>query len=423
MRRVAVTGLGGVMPVGNDVETIWASLLAGKSGIGRITTFDTETYKVKIAGLVKDFDLGNYLPDGHEEFARNLSRAGEYGVAAAVQAIADAGLESAPYEPHERGLSIGASVGRPELQDLAEMLYRIKEGKELYRQPTSITYKRDPNLALSLIAQLGGCQGPMISVSTACTASGHAFGEAYRRIQEGDAKLMISGGFDALTSWLDILGFSLLGALTDKYNDDPTRASRPFDAERSGFVLGEGAALAVFEDLESARARGAKIYCEVVGYGSSLNAYRITDAPPDGGGTIIALAHALEESGLRTDEVDYVAAHGTGTAGNDLSETNALKHVFGEDAYKLSVSSAKSMTGHTTCAAAGLSLLIASCAMRDSIVPPTINLDNPDPKLDLDYVPHKAKKREVRAAMLNAFAFGGTNSSLVVRRADLAESV
>jgi 3-oxoacyl-[acyl-carrier-protein] synthase II len=420
MPRVAVTGLGAITPVGNDVETTWQSLVAGKSGIGPITTFDTETYKVKIAGLVKDFDLGSYLDN--PDLGENLSRSGEFGVAAAAQAIADASVADAPYQPEERGLAIGASVGRPELQDLAEMLYRIGEEKDLYRQPPSITLRRDPNLALSAIAQMGECQGPMVGVSTACTASGHAFGEAYRRIQEGDAKLMIAGGFDALTSWLDVLGFSLLGALTDEYNDDPTRASRPFDAKRSGFVLGEGAVIAVLEDYESARARGAKIYCEVVGYGSSLNAFRITDAPPDGGGTIFAIARALEESGLRTDEFDFVAAHGTGTPGNDLSETNAIKHVFGDDAYKLSVSSAKSMTGHMTCAAAALSLLIASCAMRDSIVPPTINLENPDPKLDLDYVPNVAREREVRAALFNAFAFGGTNASVAVRRPDLAES-
>lgn len=421
-RRVAVTGLGAVTPVGNDVQTTWDSLVAGKSGIARITTFDTDTYKVKIAGLVKDFDLRDHLKNGHDDLARYLSRAGEYGVAAAVQAIADAGVDDAPYAPEERGVAIGASVGRPELKDLAEMLYRIDEGKELYRQPPEITLKRDPNVALALISQLAGAQGPMVGVSTACTASGHAMGEAYRRIQDGEAKLMITGGFDALTSWLDVLGFSLLGALTDKWNDEPERASRPFDAERSGFVLGEGGVLAVFEDLESARERGAHVYCEVVGYGSSLNAYRITDAPPDGGGTRIALAQALKESGLRPDEIDYIAAHGTGTAGNDLSETNALKYIFGDHAYKLAVSSAKSMTGHTTCAAAGLSLLISSCAMRDSVVPPTINLETPDPKLDLNYVPNKAQKREVRAAMLNAFAFGGTNSSLVVRRPDLAES-
>ena len=321
MRRVAVTGIGAVTPVGNDVETTWQSLIAGRSGVGRITTFDPDTYKVRIAGLVKDFDLSKYLNGMHGEMAENLGRAGSFGLAAAVQALRDARIEEAPYEPHERGLSMGASVGRPELKDLADMLHPIEHGLDLYRQPPSVSLPRDPNLVMEKIAELGNCQGPMISVSTACTASAHSVGEAFRRIQDGDAKLMISGGFDALTSWLDVLGFALLGALTDQYNDEPERGSRPFSADRSGFVLGEGSVVAVLEDLEEAQKRGAHLYAEVAGYGSSMNAYRITDAPPDGGGAIVAMGNALSESGLGTDEVDYVAAHGTGTPGNDFSET------------------------------------------------------------------------------------------------------
>jgi 3-oxoacyl-[acyl-carrier-protein] synthase II len=258
----------------------------------------------------------------------------------------------------------------------------------------------------------------MISVSTACTASAHALGEAFRHIQEGDARMMIAGGYDSLISYLDVLGFSLLGALASAYNDDPQRASRPFERDRAGFVLGEGAVVAVLEDWEGARARGARIQAEVVGYGSSMNAYRMTDAPPDGGGTVIAVANALKESGLRPDEVDYVAAHGTSTPGNDLCETMALKRVFGPDAQRLAVSSVKSMTGHLTAAAGGLNLLATVGALRDQMVPPTINLENSDPKLDLDYVPNQARKTRVRAAMLNAFAFGGTNASMVVRQAD-----
>lgn len=422
MNRVVITGLGAVTPVGNDVETTWRSLLAGKSGIGRISTFQPDTFKVQIAGLVKDFDLADYPEAAKHDLAQSLSRSGSFGVAAAMQALEDAGVDGSGYAPEDRGLSFGSSVGRPELKHLADMLHPIDEGTGLYRQPPSIVRERDPNLAMQLIADLGDCRGPMIGVSTACTASAHAIGEAYRRIQEGDAKLMVVGGFDALTSWLDVLGFSLLGALTDEYNDDPEHASRPFDAKRSGFVLGEGATVAVLEEREAAEARGARIYAEVVGYSSSLNAYRITDAPPDGGGAILAMGSALKESGLRTDEIDYVAAHGTGTPGNDLSETMAIKQVFGDDAYALAISSAKSMTGHMTAAAGGLSMVIACCAMRDSMVPPTINLDNPDPKLDLDYLPNVARERRVRAAMLNAFAFGGTNASLVVRNPSFAEA-
>ena len=415
MTRVVVTGLGAVTPVGNDVETTWSSLVAGKSGIGRISTFDADTYKVRIAGLVKDFDLASQVDESQLELTNDLSRAGEFGFAAAMQALRDADVAGSSYAPEEKGLALGASVGRPELKHLADMLHPITQGGELYRQPASISRPRDPNLAMNAIAEVADAQGPMIGVSTACTASAHAMGEAYRRIQEGEAKLMIAGGFDALTSWLDVLGFALLGALTDEYNDDPERASRPFDAKRSGFVLGEGAAIAIFEDRDSALERGAHVYAEVVGYSSSLNAYRITDAPPDGGGAILAMSSALQESGLATDEIDYVAAHGTGTPGNDLSETLAIKEVFGDDAAKLTISSAKSMTGHTTAAAGGLSMIVGCCAMRDSVVPPTINLENPDPKLDLDYVPNVARERKVRAAMLNAFAFGGTNASLVIR--------
>jgi 3-oxoacyl-[acyl-carrier-protein] synthase II len=422
VKRVVVTGLGAVTPVGNDVESTWQSLIAGRSGIVTISTFDPTSFKVRIAGLVEDFELSSYL-DGRElELAHDLSRAGSFGVASATQAIADAGIADGPYEPHEKGLAFGSSVGRPELKHLADMLYPISEQLDLYRQPQSMVFERDPNLAMNVIAELGRCNGPMINVSTACTASAHAIGEAFRRIQEEEAKLMLVGGFDALTTWLDVLGFSLLGALTDEYNDDPTHASRPFAADRSGFVLGEGAITAVLEEREAALARGAKIYGEIAGYSSSLNAYRITDAPPDGGGAILAMESALHEAGLGTDEIDYVAAHGTGTPGNDFSETLAIKKVFGDDAYKLAISSAKSMTGHMTAASGGLSLLVGCCAMRDSVVPPTINLENPDPKLDLDYISEGARERKVRAAMLNAFAFGGTNASLVIRDPQAAEA-
>jgi 3-oxoacyl-[acyl-carrier-protein] synthase II len=233
---------------------------------------------------------------------------------------------------------------------------------------------------------------------------------------------MIAGGYDSLISYLDVLGFGLLGALASGYEDRPQKASRPFERDRVGFVLGEGAVVAVLEDLESARARKARVYAEIVGYGSSMNAYRMTDAPPDGGGTVVAVGAALEESGLGSAGVDYVAAHGTSTPGNDLCETMALKRVFGEDAGRLAISSVKSMTGHLTAAAGALNLAAAVLSIRDQIVPPTINYENADPKLDLDYVPNSARRMPVRAAMLNAFAFGGTNASLVVRQADAAGS-
>jgi 3-oxoacyl-[acyl-carrier-protein] synthase II len=264
------------------------------------------------------------------------------------------------------------------------------------------------------MARLSGFLGPMLGLSTACSGSGHAIGEAYRLIQDGDASLMLAGGFDSLTTWVDLLGFSMLGALTSAWNDDPERASRPFDADRSGFVIGEGAVAFVLEERSQAFARGATVLAELLGYHSTLNAYRITDSPPDGGGAISAMAGALAESGLGTDEIDYIVAHGTSTPGNDASETVAIKSVFGAEAQRLVISSPKSSAGHLTSAAAALNLLAAVGAIRDSVVPPTINLDTPDPRLDLDYVPKVARPMPVRSAMVNAFAFGGTNTSLVV---------
>jgi 3-oxoacyl-[acyl-carrier-protein] synthase II len=308
---------------------------------------------------------------------------------------------------------------------MADILYQIKSSDmhDLYRQAPASVVLRDQNVGAAQMAMVGDCQGPMISVSTACSAAAHALGEAYRWIQDGQAKVMVAGGYDALTTWLDVLGFALLGALATEFNDNPQKASRPFDKERSGFVLGEGAVVAILEDWDSAQARGARIYAELVGYGSSLNAYRITDAPPDGAGQILAMSNALKESGLGTSEVDYVVAHGTGTPGNDACETTALKGVFGQDAYRLAISSPKSMTGHLTCAAGSLNLLAAVCAIRDQVASPTINYEIPDPKLDLDYIPNERRPMRIRAAMINAFAFGGTNASLVVRQVDGAAGV
>ena len=416
-RRVALTGIGAVTPVGNDTESTWSALVAGRSGVRRITTFDASTYPVRIAGQVEGFDVRERLID--TRIARHLSRSAGFGVGAALEALENARAHGA-YEPWERGVSIGTSVGRPEPEDLAEIAAAQAGPGTLVRQAPSQVVRRGQNTAAATIAHVAGCAGPLIGVSTACTASAQALGEAMRRIQEGDARLMVAGGCDALTTWLDVLGFSLLGALTTEYDDAPERASRPFDRRRSGFVLGEGAVVAVLEDWDSAVERGAPILAELAGYGSTLNAYRLTDAPPDGGGAIGAMASALREGGIAAEDVDYVAAHGTSTPGNDSSETLAIKRVLGEHAHQVAVSSPKSMTGHMTAAAAGLNLLAAVLAMRDGVVSPTLNLDEPDPKLDLDYVPNHAVRRPVRAALVNAFAFGGTNGCLAVRRPDLA---
>jgi 3-oxoacyl-[acyl-carrier-protein] synthase II len=411
--RVAVTGLGAVTPVGNDADATWEALIAGHSGVGPITTFDAATFPVRIGGMVRGFDIGPYLPD--PRLRRQLSRAAGFGVAAADQAMRQAGAEGA-YQPWERGIAIGASAGRPQEQELARIMaaYQRSGGRDVIPQAPTSLLLRQQNVGSEVVASRWQLQGPMIGVSTACSASTHAIGEAMRHIQEGDAKLMVAGGYDALTTWLDVLGFTLLGALTDGYNDEPQRASRPFDRDRTGFVLGEGAVALVLEDLDAARARGARVLAEITGYGSSLNAYRITDAPPDGGGPIHSMRRALDDAGLAPAAVDCVVAHGTSTPGNDVCETHAIKEVFGAHAYRLAVTSPKSMTGHLTAASGALNVLVAVRMLETGTVPPTINLDVPDPKLDLDYVPNKCRQMDMRAVVTNAFAFGGTNGTLVL---------
>ncbi|MDW6058800.1 beta-ketoacyl-[acyl-carrier-protein] synthase family protein [Streptomyces sp. FXJ1.4098] len=418
MRRVAITGIGAVTPVGLDASATWSALAAGRSGVSRLETFDASTFPVRIAGQVKGFVPERALPDPRER--RHLSRAALFALAATREALRDAGDGWQDTDPYRRGAAVGGTVGRPELQELVDMSHLLESTgqREFSRQAPGDVLLRDQNVGAVAVARAGGCQGPLISVSTACAGSAHAVGEAFRRIQEGECRMMLAGGFDALTTWMDVVGFSLLGAVTDRWNHDPRRASRPFDAQRSGFVLGEGAVIAVLEDWESARARGARIHAELLGYGSTLNAYRITDSPPDGGGAIGAMQDALTESRLDPSAVDYVAAHGTGTPGNDISETTAIKKVFGSHAWELSISSPKSMTGHLTSAAAGVNLIAALGALREGVVPPTVNLDHPDPKLDLDYVPNVARRRPVRAALVNAFAFGGTNASFVLGPGD-----
>jgi 3-oxoacyl-[acyl-carrier-protein] synthase II len=416
--RVAITGMGAVTPIGNDAPTTWRSLVAGRSGAGRLASFDSTTFPVRIASEVKDFDVSEHVPQASDR--RFLSRAGGFALAAGAEAMADAGDVAGAHTPGNRGVALGSSVGRPTPEQIAEFMVaeRSLARPRPERQSPREVILRDQNIPAAVLARRWNCQGPMVNVSTACAGAAHAVGEAFRRIQEGDATVMLAGGTDSLTTWLDVLGFSLLGALAANYEAAPERASRPFDASRSGFVLGEGAVLVVLENWGAAVDRGARIHAELCGYGSSLNAYRITDSPPDGGGAIRAMQAAIAESALVPSAIDYVAAHGTGTLGNDLSETVALKAVFGPSIYRVPVSSPKSMAGHLTSAAGGLNLLAALGALREQIVPPTINLDRPDPKLDLDYVPHHARARHVRAALVNAFAFGGTNAALVVRHRD-----
>jgi 3-oxoacyl-[acyl-carrier-protein] synthase II len=412
--RVAITGIGAVTPLGNDAASTWDGLLHGRSGVRRLSTFDATTFPVRIGGQVEGFRLAERVPAAGSH--RRLSRAGQFGLAAAAEALAAAGVGAGTYDPARIGVAMGATAGRMDLQDVIDIgrLQQASGHRQIYRHPPGEVLLRDQNVPVAAMARLASAGGPMVGVSTACSGSGHALGEAFRHIQDGDATLMLAGGFDSLTTWIDLLGFSLLNALTTEHDQSPQRGSRPFDAARSGFVIGEGAVVFVLEEMSAARRRGAPVLAEMLGYASTLNAYRITDSPPDGGGAITAMAGALAEAGLRPADIDYVAAHGTGTPGNDASETVAIKQVFGPHAYRLAISSPKSMTGHLTSAAAALNLLAAVGAIRHGAVPPTLNLDTPDPRLDLDYVPHVARPRPVAAAMINAFAFGGTNTCLVV---------
>ena len=417
MNRVVITGIGAVTPVGRDAESSWQGLRAGRSGVQRIDFYDVSSFPVQIAGICSDFGL-DQLPD--PDAADYLHRGERFGVAAAAEAIRNAGIEDGPYAPDEIGVAIGGSVDRPELQEFSDA-FEVRsrsDGHEMHRFPAIKTLRDSQNTACMQAARLAGAQGPMIGVSTACTASAHSIGEAYRLIQDGEARLMVAGGFDALTSWCDLLGFSLLGALTSEYNDDPERASRPFDRDRSGFVLGEGSVIMVLEERESALARGATVHAELRGYASSLNAYRMTDPPPDGGGAVIAMNAALREAGLGTKDVDYVVAHATSTPQGDISETTAIKRVFGDESQNIVVTSPKSMTGHTTCAASALNLLAGIYAMRDGVVSPTINVDNQDPECDLDCVPNEAREMDVDVVLVNGFAFGGTNGALVATKAE-----
>jgi 3-oxoacyl-[acyl-carrier-protein] synthase II len=412
---IVITGIGAVTPVGADAESTWQGLRSGKSGIQRIDYYDVSSFPVQIAGICSDFDESR-LPSS--DGAKYLHRGERFGVAAGAEAVQSAGIDDGVYDPADLGVVIGGSVARPELQEFSDAfaVRQASDGHEMHRFPPEKTHQDSQNNAATEIARLAGAQGPVIGVSTACTASAHALGEALRMMQEGDARMMIAGGFDALTTWCDLLGFSLLKALTTEYNDDPEHASRPFDRNRSGFVLGEGSVIMVLEEREAAEERGANVLAELVGYGSSLNAYRMTDPPPDGGGAVIAMNAALEEAGLTTGDVDYVVAHATSTPAGDPSETVAIKRVFGDDADGIVVTSPKSMTGHTTCAASALNLLAGIYAMRDSVVSPTINVDDQDPECDLDVVANAAREMEVDVVLVNGFAFGGTNGALVAKK-------
>ncbi len=411
-RRVVITGLGQISPVGNDVETAWKNLLAGKSGIGRITKFDASDVSCQIAGEVKDFDISQYLP---AKEARRMDSFIHYGIAGALQAIKDARLdEFAELDKDRVGVNIGSGIGGLPL--IEETSRNVVAGGARKINPFFIPGSLI-NLISGHITILKGYRGHNYGIVSACASGTHAIGESARLIKYGDVDVMIAGGAESAVCTLGVGGFAAMKALSTR-NDDPAAASRPWDKDRDGFVMGEGSGVLVLEELEHAKRRGARIYAELAGFGASSDAYHIT--APNAEGPALALSRAIKDSGLPVEAIDYVNAHGTSTPLGDANETNATKAVFGEHAKKLVVSSTKSMTGHLLGAAGGVEAVYSVLAIRDQIAPPTINLVNQDfdAGCDLDYCANTARKLEINAVASNSFGFGGTNGTLVFKRFD-----
>lgn len=409
MRRVVVTGLGVVTPVGNDVPTMWTSLIEGRSGVGRITRFDAEAFESQIAAEVKGFDPAQYLSP--KEIKRT-ERFVQFAIAAAKQAVADAGLDLTKGDPFRVGVLIGSGMGSLGLIEAQHSVLLEKGPKKLtpFLIPMIIVNMASGHVAIDL-----GAKGPNSCTATACASGAHGVGEAFRIIQHGDAEVMIAGGAESCITPLAVGGFCALMALS-RHNDEPTRASRPFDRLRDGFVIGEGSGVMVLEELEHAKARGAKIYAELVGYGRTADAFHMTAPDPEGAGAARAMANAVKDARLSPEQIGYINAHGTSTELNDKIETLAIKQVFGPHAPNTPVSSTKSMTGHLIGAAGGVEAVISCLAIQHGILPPTINYENPDPECDLDYVPNQARRVAIDSVLSNSLGFGGHNATLVFRR-------
>jgi len=408
-RRVVVTGLGIISPVGNTVAAAWDNIVNGRSGIGRVTRFDASSLTTHIAGEVKGFDVASYLSPKE---ARRYDTFIHYGLAAAMDAIKDAGISERPANAERIGVCIGSGIGGLPMIEETKDAIAVGGARKIspFFVPGSII-----NMISGLLSINYGFQGPNFATVSACATGNHAIGEAQRLIEYGDADIMVAGGAESTVSLLGMGGFCSAKALSTR-NDDPEAASRPWDSGRDGFVLGEGAGILVLEEYEHAKARGAKIYAEVAGYGMSSDAYHVT-APAEGGeGAARSMVNALRNGRTTLDEVNYINAHGTSTGLGDIAETMAVKRCFGDYASKLAVSSTKSMTGHLLGAAAGIEAVFTCLAIRDQIAPPTINLIDPDPACDLDYVPNVARQMPIRVALSNSFGFGGTNSTVVFRQ-------
>jgi 3-oxoacyl-[acyl-carrier-protein] synthase II len=408
-RRVVITGVGMVSPLGIGTAANWNALVEGKNGIGPITRFDTTDFSTTIAGEVKNFDPADYIP---KKEIKKMDLFIHYAIAASDFAMQDSGLKIDSSNATRVGVYIGSGIGGFGVIEATHKA--LMEGGPRKISPFFIVASI-VNLASGWVSIRTGAKGPNSATCTACTTSAHAIGDAYKIIARGDADAMIAGGSEGCITPLGIGGFCAMRALSTR-NNEPEKASRPFDRDRDGFVMGEGAGVVILESLESAQKRGARIYAEIVGYGMTGDAFHITAPSEDGDGAIRVMQVTIQDAGISPREVNYINAHGTSTPFNDRAETMAIKKVFGDHAKKLAISSTKSMTGHLLGAAGGLEGAILALAIHNQMVPPTINLDNPDPECDLDYVPHRSRKMEIRYALSNSFGFGGTNGALLFKR-------
>lgn len=410
-RRVVITGLGMVSPVGLNVTDSWANILAGKSGIAPLTHFDVSDFPVRFGGSIRDFDITEYIAG---KDAKKMDPFIHYGIAAGMQAVQDSGLEVTEENAERIGVAIGSGIGG---------LTGIEKGHDAFLKggPRKISPFFVPSNIINMISGnlsiIYGMKGPNYAITTACATATHCIGDAARLIEYGDADVMIAGGAEMATSTTGLGGFAAARALSTR-NDDPQAASRPWDKDRDGFVLSDGAGVVVLEEYETARARGAKIYAELIGFGMSGDAYHMTSPSQGGEGAARCMKLALKNAGINPQQVDYINAHGTSTPAGDVGETQAMKTAFGEHAYNVAVSSTKSMTGHLLGAAGGIEAVFTALAIRDQVAPPTINLDHPDPECDLDYVPGAARPMKIDIAMSNSFVFGGTNGTLIFRKPD-----
>ncbi|MCF7972000.1 MAG: beta-ketoacyl-ACP synthase II [Methylococcaceae bacterium] len=409
-RRVVITGLGAITPLANTVSETWDGIINGKSGISQIDSFDISGHATTFGGVIRNFDISQYIP---EKDAKRMDGFIHYGIAAGCQAIEDSGIEVTEENAERIGVAIGSGIGGITGIEECRMVFEKGGARRIspFFVPGNIINMISGNLSIKY-----GLKGPNFAIVTACSTGTHCIGDAARKIQYGDADVMIAGGAERCTSSPTAMGGFASAKALSRRNDDPQAASRPWDADRDGFVLSDGAGVVVLEELEHAKARGAKIYAEVIGYGMSGDAYHMTTPSPGGEGAARCMKNAIRDAGLNATDIDYINAHGTSTPAGDLGETQAMKAALGDHAYKIAVSSTKSMIGHLLGAAGGIEAVLSALSIKNQIAPPTINLENPDPECDLDYVPNTAREMKIDIAISNSFGFGGTNGSLVFKR-------